>query len=84
MSPCDVHANLLVKMFGCVRVGSATESDAVVMGKVGCVPLGRWQRTRRIDHASDECAIEERARIVFPKFNAILSTVEMEPTRYVL
>jgi len=68
LSPCDVHAiaNLLVKIFGRARVGFSTASGAVVMGEVGCVPLGRWQRTRRIAHASDECAIEERARIVFP------------------
>ena len=72
LSPCDVHANLLVKMFGRARVGSATASGAVVdvVGEVGCVPLGRWQRTRRIAHASDECAIEERARVVFRKCNA--------------
>ena len=28
LSPCDVHANLLVKMFGRARVGSATASGA--------------------------------------------------------
>ena len=74
LSPCDVHANLLVKIFGRVRVGFSTASGAVVMGEVGCVPLGRWQRTRRVAHASDECAIEQRARIVFPKCNAFVPT----------
>jgi hypothetical protein len=70
LSPCAVHANLLMKMFGRARVGFAATSGAVVMGEVGCVPLGRWQRTRRVAHASDECAIEQKARIVFPKCNA--------------
>jgi hypothetical protein len=52
MSPCAVHANLLVKMFGRARVGFAAAGGAVVMGEVGCVPLGRWQRTQRVAHAS--------------------------------
>ena len=70
LSPCAVHANLLVKIFGRARVGFSTASGAVVMGEVGCVPLGRWQHTRRVAHASDECAIEREARIVFPICNA--------------
>ena len=72
LSPCDVHANLLVRNFGRARVEFSTASSAVVMGEVCCVPLGRWQRTRRIAHASDECAIEERARIVFRICNAFV------------
>ena len=60
-----VHANLLLKIFGRARDGLAPASSAVVMGEVGCVPLGRWQHTRRVAHASDECAIEREARIVF-------------------
>ena len=61
---------LLVKIFGRARVGFSTASGAVVMGEVGCVPLGRWQHTRRVAHASDECAIEREARIVFRICNA--------------
>ena len=72
MSPCAVHANLLVKIFGRARVGFSTASGAVVMGEVGCVPLGRWQHTRRVAHASDECAIEREARIVFAICNAFV------------
>ena len=60
---------LLVKIFGRARVGFSTASGAVVMGEVGCVPLGRWQHTRRVAHASDERAIEREARIVFPICN---------------
>ena len=80
LSPCAVHANLLLKIFGRARVGLAPASSAVVMGEVGCVPLGRWQRTRRIAHASDECAIEERARIVFRICNAFEHGRNVEPT----
>ena len=79
MLPCAVHANLLVRNFGRARVEFSTASSAVVMGEVGCVPLGRWQRTRRIAHASDECAIEERARIVLRICNVFdHGKVEME------
>jgi hypothetical protein len=56
---------------GRLRGGKWCSSDG---RGVGCVPLGRWQRTRRVAHASDECAIEQRARIVFPKCNAFAST----------
>ena len=82
LSPCDVHAiaNLLVKIFGRARVGLAPASSAVVMGEVGCVPLGRWQHTRRVAHASDECAIEREARIVFRICNVFVRGVEVEPT----
>ena len=38
---------------GRARVNWATVGDAGVMGEVGYVPFGRWQRTSRAAHASE-------------------------------
>ena len=61
---------LLVKIFGRARVGFSTASGAVVMGEVGCVPLGRWQHTRTRRTSVGRCAIEREARMVFRICNA--------------